>query len=111
MRYFVFCQSDVVLEREGDHYKIPEETPVEQKAWTTVMDVDGDKAYRIDAPLTGHLRYEMCPLRQSYYEAPLSESWQVSGTTLLGSKYTLLRCVWCPYADGYRYIKKVYRMW
>lgn len=73
MRYFVFCQSDVVLEREGDHYKIPEETPVEQKAWTTVMDVDGDKAYRIDAPLTGHLRYEMCPLRQSYYKLSKDE--------------------------------------
>ena len=43
-------------------------------------------------------------------EAPLSESWQVSGTTLLGSKYTLLRCVWCPYADGHRHIKKMYRM-
>ena len=73
MRYFVFCQSDVVLEREGDHYKIPEEAPVEQKAWTTVMDVDGDKAYRIDAPLTGHLRYEMCPLRQSYYKLSKDE--------------------------------------
>lgn len=68
VRYFVFCQSDLVLERVGDHYEIPGEAPVEQKAWTTVMDVDGDKAYRIDAPLTDSLRYEMCPLRQSYYK-------------------------------------------
>ena len=34
------------------------------------MDIDGHKAYRIDQPLTGSERYEMCPLRQSYYKLP-----------------------------------------
>jgi len=44
------------------------EAPTDLKPWTTVMDVDGDKAYRIDHPITGSERYEMCPLRQSYYK-------------------------------------------
>ncbi len=74
MQYFVFCQSDLVLEKVGDSYQIPTEQPTEVKPWTTVMDVDGAKAYRIDTPITSdtgsqtsHL-YEMCPLRQSYYK-------------------------------------------
>ena len=70
MKYFVFCQSDLVLEKIGDTYQIPVEAPTEVKPWTTVMDIDGHKAYRIDQPLTGSERYEMCPLRQSYYKLP-----------------------------------------
>ena len=70
MRYFTFCQDALVLERTGDGYRIPEAAPTEIKPWTTVMNVDGDKAYRIDQPLTGSDRYEMCPLRQSYYKLP-----------------------------------------
>ena len=76
MQYFVFCQSDLVLEKVGDSYQIPTEQPVEVKPWTTVMDIDGAKAYRIDTPIasdtgpqTSH-HYEMCPLRQSYYKLP-----------------------------------------
>ena len=76
MKYFVFCQSDLVLEKIGDTYQIPVEAPTEVKPWTTVMDIDGNKAYRIDAPLTSdsstqtsHI-YKMCPLRQSYYKLP-----------------------------------------
>ena len=72
MKYFVFCQTDLVLEKVGDSYQIPQEPPVETKAWTTVMNIDGNKAYRIDQPIMGSERYEMCPLRQSYYK--LSES-------------------------------------
>ena len=37
MRYFVFCQSDLVLEKTADGYRIPAEIPVEPKPWTTVM--------------------------------------------------------------------------
>ena len=70
MQYFVFCQSDLVLEKFGYGYRIPEEPPVEVKPWTTVMNIDGAKAYRIDTPLTGSDHYEMCPLRQSYYRLP-----------------------------------------
>ena len=70
MKYFVFCQSDLVLEKVDDKYLIPTEQPTELKPWTTVMDIDGQKAYRIDQPLTGSERYEMCPLRQSYYKLP-----------------------------------------
>lgn len=66
MRYFVFCQSDIVLAKTPDGYQIPTEMPTEVKPWTTVMNVDGDKAYRIDLPLLEDCRYEMCGLRQSY---------------------------------------------
>ena len=68
MKYYVFCQSDLVLAKEGDTYRIPTEPPVEIKPWTTVMDIDGTKAYRIDHPLANSEHYEMCPLRQSYYK-------------------------------------------
>lgn len=68
MRYFVFCQSDIVLEKTPDGYQIPTEMPTELKPWTTVMNVDGEKAYRIDQPLLEDPRYEMCGLRQSYYK-------------------------------------------
>lgn len=82
MKYFVFCQSDLVLEKDGDRYQIPTKQPTDLKPWTTVMDVDGAKAYRIDAPLTApenmssgspaeaSSSYVMCPLRQSYYKLP-----------------------------------------
>lgn len=68
MRYFVFCQSDLVLEKTTDGYRIPTEPPTELKPWTTVMNVDEEKAYRIDLPLLGNENYEMCGLRQSYYK-------------------------------------------
>lgn len=67
MRYFTFCQSDLVLERDGQQYHIPTTPPTSLKPWTTVMDIDGDKAYSIDSPVTDSNRYVMCPLRQSYY--------------------------------------------
>lgn len=73
MRYFVFCQSDLVLEKTPDGYRIPTEMPVEPKPWTTIMNVDGEKAYRIDQPLMDHPRYEMCGLRQSYYKLTAEE--------------------------------------
>ncbi len=67
VQYFVFCQSDLVMEKTSDGYRIPTESPTELKPWTTVMNVDGAKAFRIEQPLTGSDRYEMCGLRQSYY--------------------------------------------
>ena len=70
MRYFVFCQGDIVLEKTSGGYRIPEESPTELKPWTIVMDVDDDKAYRIDLPIQGNERFEMCGLRQSYYKLP-----------------------------------------
>jgi len=68
MQYYVFCQSDLVLEKVGEGFAIPQEPPTELKPWTTVMDVDGNKAWRIDNPIINSERYEMCPLRQSYYK-------------------------------------------
>ena len=52
MKYFVFCQGDLVIEKTPNGYRIPEEAPVEVKPWTTVMDIDGHKAFRIEQPLT-----------------------------------------------------------
>jgi len=66
--YFVFCQSDLVLEKTSNGYAIPNEAPTETKPWTTVMNIDGEKAYRIDHPIVDDSHYEMCPLRQSYYK-------------------------------------------
>ncbi len=73
MRYFVFCQSDLVLEKTADGYRIPTEIPVKPKPWTTVMNVDGEKAFRIDQPLLDNEHYEMCGLRQSYYRLTAEE--------------------------------------
>jgi NAD+ diphosphatase len=78
MKYFTFCQSDLVLERTTEGYRIPEQPPTDIKPWTTVMNVDGAKAYRIDKPLTGSDRYEMYPLRQSYYQLS-SADYQLAG--------------------------------
>jgi NAD+ diphosphatase len=73
MKYFVFCQSDLVLEKTGEGYRIPTEPPTELRPWTTVMNVDGEKAYRIEQPIIGDERYEMCGLRQSYYKLSSEE--------------------------------------
>jgi NAD+ diphosphatase len=67
-KYFVFCQSDIVLEKTPEGYRIPLEPPTELKPWTVVMHVDGHEAYRIDQPITDDSRYEMCPLRQSFFK-------------------------------------------
>jgi len=73
--YFVFCKDDLLLERcEDGTYTVPcqEEPPTELKPWTAVLNIPqlngiDVKAYRIDTP---DLKYEMCPLRQSYYKLP-----------------------------------------
>ena len=73
--YFIFCKDDLLLEKtNGGGYTIPlqEEPPVGLKPWTNVMNITPldeveVKAYSIDAPVTDDERYEMCPLRQSYY--------------------------------------------
>ncbi len=74
--YFVFCKEDVLLEKAPDGgYTIPlqEEPPTEIKPWTNILNItplEGVevKTYRIDYPITDDPRYEMCPLRQSYYK-------------------------------------------
>ena len=74
--FFVFCKEDLLLEKCADgSYTIPlqEEAPTEIKPWTNVMNItplEGIevKTYRIDAPVVNDPRYEMCPLRQSYFK-------------------------------------------
>lgn len=74
--YFVFCQTDIMLEKLSDGtYTIPcqENPPTETKPWTNILSVspEGDipvRTYRIDAPITDNPQYEMCGLRPSYYK-------------------------------------------
>lgn len=74
--YFVFCQTDIMLEKLSDGtYTIPcqENPPTETKPWTNILSVspEGDipvRTYRIDAPITDNPKYEMCGLRPSYYK-------------------------------------------
>ena len=78
--YFVFCKDDLLLERQADGtLGIPfqAQPPVALKPWTTVLSVSPlqqlpVRAYSIDAPVGDDSRYEMCPLRQSYYKLPLA---------------------------------------
>lgn len=77
--YFVFCKDELMLEKCPDGtFTVPltEEPPVELKPWTTVLNITPLDAvevcsYAIDSPVTDNERYEMCPLRQSYYRLPL----------------------------------------
>lgn len=74
--YFVFCKGDIMLERLPDGtYTIPyeENPPTEIKPWYNIINAgptgdDETRTYRIDAPVTGNPRYEMCGLRPSYYK-------------------------------------------
>lgn len=82
--YFVFCKEYLLLEKQAvstglsseGGYTIPlqEDPPTEVKPWTHQMTItpmdDGTPVvtYRIDAPVTGDERYEMCSLRQSFYK-------------------------------------------
>lgn len=71
MKYFIFCQDELLLRQTPDGYQIPEtdgEPPVELKPWSHVMNVEGDKAFSIDQPVTSLEGYEMCGLRKSYYK-------------------------------------------
>lgn len=74
--WFIFCKSDLVLEKTSDGYTIPfsEEAPVPLRTWSQILTVapmeDGTevRAVNIDAPVTDNERLEMCGLRQSYYK-------------------------------------------
>ncbi len=77
MKYwFIFCKSDIMLEKTGNTYTIPfaEEPPIPTHPWTHVMDIapteDGIevKAFSIDNAIVDHPRYEMCGLRASFYK-------------------------------------------
>jgi NAD(+) diphosphatase len=74
--WFVFCKTDIMLEKVGEHYTIPlsEEVPVTLHPWTHVLNVtpmeDGTevKAVMIDQPITDNPLYKMCGLRPSFYK-------------------------------------------
>lgn len=76
--YFVFCKEDLLLEKNtaDGGYTIPmsDEPPTVVKPWTNILHVtpmaDNTEVctYRIDAPITDSDKFEMCPLRQSFYK-------------------------------------------
>ena len=74
--WFVFCKTDIVLEKTADGYTIPlsEHCPAPLKAWSQVLDIDpmpdgtDVKTVNIDMPLTDNPSFEMCGLRNSYYK-------------------------------------------
>ena len=72
MHYFIFCKDELLLRKTPDGWQIPEgdRPPVELRPWTHVLNVDGDKAFSIETPVTGSADYEMCGLRKSYYQLP-----------------------------------------
>lgn len=76
--YFVFCKDELMLEKLPDGtFTVPltEAPPVEVKPWTTMLNITPldnveVKTFSIDSPVVNHEKYEMCPLRQSYYKIP-----------------------------------------
>ncbi len=74
--WFVFCKTDIMLEKVGKGYTIPfsEEAPVTLHPWTHVLNVtpmeDGTeiRTVMIDQPITDNPLYEMCGLRPSFYK-------------------------------------------
>jgi NAD+ diphosphatase len=79
--YFVFCQDQLLLEKQVDgsnSIPLQVEPPTETKPWTTMLHVTPLRdvevvAYSVDTPLTDNEHYETCPLRQSYYRLPLEQ--------------------------------------
>ena len=73
--WFVFCKTDLVLEKTAAGYTIPlsENCPVPLKAWSQVLEIDSMpdgtsvKAVNIDVPMTDNPTLEVCGLRNSYY--------------------------------------------
>ena len=73
--WFVFCKTDVLLEKTGDNYTIPlaEDPPVALQPWMHIMHIthmeNGTevRAVMVDQPVTDDPRYEMCGLRPSFY--------------------------------------------
>lgn len=74
--WFVFCKSDLLLEKLPDgSWSVPteEEPPTQVKPWTNLLRVtplaNTDVfTYSIDSPVVDNPKYEMCGLRQSYYK-------------------------------------------
>ena len=81
MRYFVFCQSDILLQKtRDDKFVVPSSDvpPTETKPWTNIMTItlpSGEVAstYSIDSPVTDNADFEMVGLRQSYYKLSREE--------------------------------------
>ena len=76
--WFVFCKSDLLLEKvDKESVEIPcrENSPTAIQPWQTVHEMptlDGlpVKAYAIDRPVTQDEHMEMCGLRKTYYLLP-----------------------------------------
>lgn len=77
--WFVFCKTDLMLEKQTDgSYTIPlqEEPPIEVKDQSGIHNITplGDtpvKTYRVENPIVGNPKYDMCGLRPSFHKLPL----------------------------------------
>ena len=101
--WFVFCKTDIVLEKTTGGYTIPllDDCPTPLKEWSQVLEIgtmpdDGTpiKAVSIDMPLTDSPIFEMCGLRNSYYKAAyqhietLSKLWKGGVATSVSSRHS-----------------------
>ncbi len=82
IRYFAFCQGDILLTEAGE---IPcgENPPVRLKPWQTVTSItspagDECRAIRLDAPVSGEPGLRMTGLRQAYGVLP-GEDYRLAG--------------------------------
>lgn len=81
IRYFIFCQGDILLSNEGN---IPFgiNPPVEIKPWnhvtTLTSGTDEIKVIRLDQPVKDNEHFQMMPLRKSF-EVLLSADYEMAG--------------------------------
>lgn len=81
MKYFVFCNSDLLLKKNADGtYTIPsgDNPPTDINPDTKLLTItmpSGEKVttYSVDHHTTDNPQYEVCPLRQSYYKLSRKE--------------------------------------
>ena len=121
--WFVFCKTDIVLEKTTGGYTIPllDDCPTPLKEWSQVLEIgtmpdDGTpiKAVSIDMPLTDSPIFEMCGLRNSYYKlskALYLMAGKMLRTALLEPKYTFLWRLWDTYKAAYQHIETLSKLW
>lgn len=77
--YFIFCKTDLLLEKTSDGYTIPlaEECPIKLKPWQTLHNItptgDGTSVKTVllsDPKQADGSGLEFCPLRASFYKLP-----------------------------------------
>lgn len=80
-RYFIFCQGDILLTREGA-VPLGLSAPVDLQPWQVVtrLPLGDDEAVvaQIDRPVTGREEWQMVPLRKTFHILP-PEDYRMAG--------------------------------